>query len=466
MTMGERVRRGVVVLGLLVAGSAGCAAGQPEGERVSHAAPPASRSAVAGATTPPPAGPTRTTEVVDFPVGSWRRLPSSPPVRVEIPAIGVSSPLVRLGLNADGTMQVPGDFQVAGWFTGGAQPGQLGPAVIAGHVDSRTGPAVFYRLRDLRPGDEIRVVRADRRVVRFRVESLASYPKQSLPDDAGLRGHHRPGAAPHHLRRHLRPVQQQLPRQPGRLGHQGGRRRQGGRPGERPPRLGGRLPGGRTASTTEPPASRPEPGPDRPVRSNGPERPPLPGPGPRARPPVPDPEGPALRVVLVSRDNMLAGALRSLIETPGGVRVLDWYSEELDSAIRHADVVIVDMPPNLHERTFAVIDGRFLGRTVVLLQEGEHAEALPAGPSRAVLFRPLQIGELWSAITGATTPVPAEPPLRGVEAGSPARGLEEPEPEAEEAAGDRRRRTRSKGRRPPRRWRWPARGCRSPSRGG
>jgi hypothetical protein len=180
-----------------------------------------------------------------------------------------------------------------------------------------------------------------------------------------------------------------------------------------------RLSGGRTASTTEPSASRPEPGPDRPVRSDGPERTPLPGPGPRARPPVPDPEGPTLRVVLVSRDNMLAGVLRSLIETPGGVRVLDWYSEELDSAIRHADVVIVDMPPNLHERTFAVIDGRFLGRTVVLLQEGEHAEALPAGPSRAVLYRPLQIGELWTAITGAATPAPAEPPQEA-EAGSPA----------------------------------------------
>jgi sortase (surface protein transpeptidase) len=138
---------------------------------------------VAGATSPPVADPTRTTEVIDFPVGSWRRLPQSPPVRVEVPAIGVSSPLVRLGLNQDGTMQVPGDDQVAGWFTGGPQPGQLGPAVIAGHVDSRTGPAVFYRLRDLRPGDQIRVVRADRRVVRFRVDSLASYPKQSLPGE-------------------------------------------------------------------------------------------------------------------------------------------------------------------------------------------------------------------------------------------------------------------------------------------
>jgi sortase (surface protein transpeptidase) len=185
MTRGEGVRRGVVVLRLVAFVAAGCSApGRQAGERVSSAAPPGPRSAVAGATTSSVAGPTRTTEVIVFPVGSWRRLPPSPPVRLEIPTIGVSSPLVRLGLNPDGTMQVPGDFQVAGWFTGGQQPGQLGPAVIAGHVDSRTGPAVFHRLRDLRPGDQVRVVRADRRVIRFRVDSLASYPKRSLPDDA------------------------------------------------------------------------------------------------------------------------------------------------------------------------------------------------------------------------------------------------------------------------------------------
>ena len=185
MTRGIKVRRGVVVLSVLVAGVAGCAGGRPAAEQASPAAPPAGRSAVAGVTsTTSAAGPTRTTEVRNFPVGSWHRLPLSAPVRLEIPAIGVSSPLIRLGLNPDGTMQVPGDFQVAGWFTGGPQPGQLGPAVIAGHVDSRTGPAVFYRLRDLHPGDQIRVVRADHRVVRFRVESLASFPKQALPDDA------------------------------------------------------------------------------------------------------------------------------------------------------------------------------------------------------------------------------------------------------------------------------------------
>jgi hypothetical protein len=71
----------------------------------------------------------------------------------------------------------------AGWFTGAAEPGQLGPAVIAGHVDSRSGPAVFHRLRELRPGDEVLVVRADHRVLRFVVESLASYPKRALPGD-------------------------------------------------------------------------------------------------------------------------------------------------------------------------------------------------------------------------------------------------------------------------------------------
>ena len=183
MTRGFRIRRGVVVLGVLVAGTAGCAAGRAAEEQAAPAAPPAPRSAVAGVTSTT-AGATRTTEVRNFPVGTWRRLSLSAPVRLEIPAIGVSSPLVRLGLNPDGTMQVPGDFQVAGWFTGGPQPGQLGPAVIAGHVDSRSGPAVFYRLHDLHPGDQVRVVRADRRVVRFRVDSLASFPKQALPDDA------------------------------------------------------------------------------------------------------------------------------------------------------------------------------------------------------------------------------------------------------------------------------------------
>jgi hypothetical protein len=175
-----------------------------------------------------------------------------------------------------------------------------------------------------------------------------------------------------------------------------------------------RLSGARANPATQHPPSRARPGAGSQARSGSLERIPVP-PGPPARPPVPDPKGSVLRVVLVSRDNMLAGALRSLIEAPGGVRVLDWYSEELDSAIRHADVVIVDTPPNLHERTFAVIDGRFLGRTVVLLQEGEQAEALPPGPPRAILYRPVQIGELWMAVTGAAPPDTTDQPAPGLE---------------------------------------------------
>ena len=176
-----------------------------------------------------------------------------------------------------------------------------------------------------------------------------------------------------------------------------------------------RLSGARADPATQQPPSRARPGAGSQARSGSPERIPVPPPAPPARPPVPDPKGSALRVVLVSRDNMLAGALRSLIEAPGGIRVLDWYSEELDSAIRHADVVIVDMPPNLHERTFAVIDGRFLGRTVVLLQEGEQAEALPPGPPRAILYRPVQMGELWMAVTGASPPDTTDQPAPGLE---------------------------------------------------
>jgi hypothetical protein len=105
-------------------------------------------------------------------------------VRVSIPRIGVSSRLVRLGLKGDGTMEVPEDFDLAGWFTQGPQPGQVGPAVIAGHVDSKTGPAVFYRLRELRKGDEIKVARARGPALTFVVERLDQFPKDAFPTEA------------------------------------------------------------------------------------------------------------------------------------------------------------------------------------------------------------------------------------------------------------------------------------------
>lgn len=78
------------------------------------------------------------------------------PTRVEIPAIGVDAPCVQLNLTAD-EVEVPEDFDDTGWWVQTRQPGEIGPAVIGGHVDSRSGPAVFHRLRELQPGDEVTV---------------------------------------------------------------------------------------------------------------------------------------------------------------------------------------------------------------------------------------------------------------------------------------------------------------------
>ena len=106
---------------------------------------------------------------------------AAPPRSIRIPAIGVRARVIPLGLNSDGTMQTPRDFSVAGWYRPWREPGERGSAVITGHVDSVTGPAVFYRLRDLRRGNIIRVGRADGSVVRFRVEGLERWPKAEFP---------------------------------------------------------------------------------------------------------------------------------------------------------------------------------------------------------------------------------------------------------------------------------------------
>ena len=105
------------------------------------------------------------------------------PVRLDIPRIGVTSPLDRLGRASDGTVEVPSRWGVAGWYALGPRPGDPGSAVILGHVDSRSGPAVFFRLRELRPGDEIVVTRADRSRVRFVVQRTEQYDKLRFPTD-------------------------------------------------------------------------------------------------------------------------------------------------------------------------------------------------------------------------------------------------------------------------------------------
>jgi sortase (surface protein transpeptidase) len=111
----------------------------------------------------------------------------SVPVQLDVPAIGVRTPLMSLGLQEDGTVEVPPltGSSPAGWYRGLSSPGEAGPAVILGHVDSaKDGPAVFYRLKDLRRGDRISIDRADGSTVSFQVRSVARYPKKRFPTEA------------------------------------------------------------------------------------------------------------------------------------------------------------------------------------------------------------------------------------------------------------------------------------------
>jgi len=105
------------------------------------------------------------------------------PVRIEIPSIGVASSLGQLGREADRTVEVPTRWEEAGWYALGPRPGDPGSAVILGHVDSKRGPAVFFRLRELRRGDQVKVTRADGSSVRFVVQRTAQYDKRRFPTD-------------------------------------------------------------------------------------------------------------------------------------------------------------------------------------------------------------------------------------------------------------------------------------------
>jgi hypothetical protein len=110
--------------------------------------------------------------------------PVAKPAGLTIPLIGVRTSLTTLGLASDGTMQVPESSAVAGWYTGSPRPGAIGPAVIVGHVDSLSGPGVFFRLPELRPGDRIYVTRADGTLAEFRVSSVQTWLKASFPVQA------------------------------------------------------------------------------------------------------------------------------------------------------------------------------------------------------------------------------------------------------------------------------------------
>ncbi len=112
-------------------------------------------------------------------------LPASEPTALSIPAIGVESTLITVGQNPDGTIHVPQpgpNYDKAAWYEYSPTPGEVGPSVLLGHIDSaENGPSVFYRLAEMQPGQEVSVTRADGTVAVFTVDRVEKYPKADFP---------------------------------------------------------------------------------------------------------------------------------------------------------------------------------------------------------------------------------------------------------------------------------------------
>ncbi|MFE6271266.1 class F sortase [Streptomyces goshikiensis] len=106
-------------------------------------------------------------------------LGAAPPARVDVPSIGIQAPVVSRGLDKDGAIDPPPYDRpgTVGWWGGGAQPGTAGTALLVGHVDTASKPAVFYGLSSAKPGDSVRVVRADGTVAEFTVEDVQVYER-------------------------------------------------------------------------------------------------------------------------------------------------------------------------------------------------------------------------------------------------------------------------------------------------
>ncbi|WP_030796003.1 MULTISPECIES: class F sortase [unclassified Streptomyces] len=112
-------------------------------------------------------------------------LPRSAPKRLSIPAIAVDAPFTPLGITPTGQLEAPpaGDNNLVGWFKDGATPGERGSSIIAGHVDTKTGPAVFMQLESLKPGSTVNITREDGVIATFKVDSVETFSKANFPND-------------------------------------------------------------------------------------------------------------------------------------------------------------------------------------------------------------------------------------------------------------------------------------------
>jgi LPXTG-site transpeptidase (sortase) family protein len=151
--------------------------GGTAGLLLTHHSTPALRPVAAGvAALPAPTGP-----IVAPPQSAAAQV--ARPVSLTIPLIGVKTNLITLGLAAGGAMQVPSTSTVAGWFTGSPRPGAVGSSIIVGHVDSKSGPGIFFRLPELKKGDDVYVKRSDGTTAEFRVTEVQEYPKDHFPTE-------------------------------------------------------------------------------------------------------------------------------------------------------------------------------------------------------------------------------------------------------------------------------------------
>lgn len=185
-----RARGVTVVAALLLVGGGGAVtlgvlnqdAGPPSPAPTATASPEPAASSTVGASSP---APTRSTSVQAPDASTAAPEPRILPAEIRIPSIGVTSDVTTVGLNPDGSLEVPQpgpEYDKAAWYRGSPTPGQSGPAVIEGHVDSaKNGPSVFYDLGSVATGDTVEITRQDGSVVTFVVDAVKTFPKDDFP---------------------------------------------------------------------------------------------------------------------------------------------------------------------------------------------------------------------------------------------------------------------------------------------
>ena len=173
----RRTRGARWALGTALAAAVACAGGASVAAFGAFDGTPAQ----AGATYIPPSITTVAPRLASDPRA--KPLARSAPVQIRIPGIGVNAPVMKVGRDADGTVQVPPleEHNLTGWYEYGPAPGQRGPAVILGHVDSTTGISVFYYLKNMHVGDNVYVTLADGKVAAFAVDGLQRVAKDAFP---------------------------------------------------------------------------------------------------------------------------------------------------------------------------------------------------------------------------------------------------------------------------------------------